>query len=272
AEDGGVIGQRLTCPVLADLAEESVLNRIPLGGSVGVVAHGHRQLKAVGQFFLESAFPQPTPGAVAAAAIGQDQQFGHLTVASPAFATPPLRNRIDRKLRRVVRGAQQHRATIGPQIIQAAGNGHALGLRAKIVVVDWKSLRAPEAAGILESSHQFLLFAVHADNRQALAAELSALALEVTELTVALRAARTGETLAIDVQRIAQLLQQTPHRVGTDREAQFLQFFADLLQAQARPKAPPSHRIPGGVVAEQAPQLAQKAGRFFSTRGRPPPT
>jgi hypothetical protein len=50
--DGGVIGQGLTGPVLTDLAKESVLDRIPLGGPGGIVTDSDRQLVAINQFFL----------------------------------------------------------------------------------------------------------------------------------------------------------------------------------------------------------------------------
>ena len=199
--------------MLADLAEEAVLNGIPLGGAGRVVADGHPQLKAVDQFFLQGTFPEATPGAVAAAAVGQDEQLRRLPVTSPALLAPPLHDGIDRKLRRVVRSANQYGAPIGRQIIKTAGNGHAFGLRAKIVVVDRKRLFTPDAALILERSHQFFLLGVHADNGQGLAAERLALDLEVTELTVALRALRAGKTFAIGVQRVAQLVQQTSHGV-----------------------------------------------------------
>src|SRR5208283_3277705 len=128
---------------------------------------------------------------------------------------------------RVVRGANEDGAAIGPQIIKAAGKGDPLGQRGEIVVVDRKRRLTPNAAAVLEGSHQFLLFAVHADHRQPLAAELLTLALQVTELTVALRALGTGKTLAINVQRIAQLLQQTANGVRTGRNAQGLHFLAD---------------------------------------------
>jgi hypothetical protein len=52
----------LAGPVLADLAEETVVNRISLGCASRIVADGHRQLKAVDQFFLKRVFPEPTPG------------------------------------------------------------------------------------------------------------------------------------------------------------------------------------------------------------------
>src|SRR6266403_5476632 len=98
-----------------------------------------------------------------------------------------------------MRSANQNRAAIGLRIIKSAGNGHPLGLRAKIVVVDRSGLLAPDLAGILERSHHFLLLGGDTDNRQPLASERLALVLEVTELTVALRALRTGQTLAIGV-------------------------------------------------------------------------
>ena len=76
ALDGGVIGQRLAGPVLADLTEESVFNRIPLGGAGRVVANRDGQSEAIREFGLEGAFLESTACSVTAAAIGQDQQLG----------------------------------------------------------------------------------------------------------------------------------------------------------------------------------------------------
>ena len=44
AHNRWVIGQRLAGPVLADLAKESVLDRVPLGCSGGIMTDGHPQL------------------------------------------------------------------------------------------------------------------------------------------------------------------------------------------------------------------------------------
>jgi hypothetical protein len=46
--DGGVVGQRLTGPVVADLAKDAVLNGISLGGAGWIVTNGHHQFKGVG--------------------------------------------------------------------------------------------------------------------------------------------------------------------------------------------------------------------------------
>src|SRR5271157_3913000 len=170
-----------------------------------------------------------------------------------------------------MRSANQNRGAIGHHIIKAARNSHALGLRAKIVVVDRNRLPAPDLTGVLERSHHFLLLGVHTDNRQPLASELLALDLQVTELTIPFRALMAGETLAIGAQGVVHLIEQTPNGVGTDREAQASQLAADLLQTQTRPEASPRHRVARRLIAEQLAQLAQDFRGCFSARGRPPP-
>lgn len=65
--------ERDTRPVLTDLAEESMLDRIPLGGPRGIVADGDRQMAAVHEVFLQRPLPGATLIAVAATAIGEDE-------------------------------------------------------------------------------------------------------------------------------------------------------------------------------------------------------
>src|SRR4030095_1673787 len=67
ADNGFIVSQRLSAPVLADLAEESMLDGIPLGGPGRIVTNGHPQLVAINQFFLESQLPGVTTCAVAPA-------------------------------------------------------------------------------------------------------------------------------------------------------------------------------------------------------------
>ena len=112
AEDGGVICQGLAGPVLADLTEDAVLNGIPFGGAGGVVADRHGQSKAVNELFLERTFPEPAPGPVAAPTVGQDQQLRGLPVTPSPLPAPPLNNGVDRKLRGVMRSANQNGAPI----------------------------------------------------------------------------------------------------------------------------------------------------------------
>jgi hypothetical protein len=63
----------LGAPILADEGEEPVLNFVPLAGAGRQVADDDVDAEFVGQF-LKLAFPQPDPRAVAAAAVGGDQQ------------------------------------------------------------------------------------------------------------------------------------------------------------------------------------------------------
>jgi hypothetical protein len=96
-----------------------------------------------------------------------------------------------------------------------------------------------------------------------LAGELLALDLQVTELTIPFRALMAGETLAIGVQGVVHLIEQTPNGVGTDRDTQAWQLVADLLQAQACPEAPACHRVARRLIVEQLAQLAQDFRGLF---------
>jgi len=72
-ENGGIAGQWLSSPMLADLAEETVFDGIPLGGTDGKVADRHDQFKVVGHF-LQGPFPHAHAGSVASATVGQNEQ------------------------------------------------------------------------------------------------------------------------------------------------------------------------------------------------------
>ena len=75
AQDGLVAIQRLAGPMFADFTEEPMLNRIPFGSTGRIMANRDLQIEWIGQLLLESVFPGAHPGAVAAAAIGQNQQL-----------------------------------------------------------------------------------------------------------------------------------------------------------------------------------------------------
>src|SRR6266436_4120877 len=60
----------LAGPVLANLAKEAMLDRVPFGGSAWIMADGDGQLIGVHQFLLESQLPSTAACAIAAAAVG----------------------------------------------------------------------------------------------------------------------------------------------------------------------------------------------------------
>src|SRR5205809_2317594 len=84
-----------------------------------------------------------------------------------------------------MRDANEQRAAIGLGVEDAIQNGHALGLRAKVVVVDRGGSAIPLGASILEVPHQFPLLGVDADHRIALSAETPTQFADVLELSLA---------------------------------------------------------------------------------------
>ena len=95
--------QRLASPVETDGTEQAVLDGVPLRAARRVVADRDGQPQPVAQLLLQLLLPQAWPTAVAAPAIGQDQQVIGVWVDQVALALPPSRQRIDGKLRGIPR-------------------------------------------------------------------------------------------------------------------------------------------------------------------------
>src|SRR5271157_4393291 len=161
------------------------------------MADRHSELIGIDQFFLERVFPQTTPGPIAAAAIGQDEQVRRLGIALAPFRAPPGDDRFHGELGGVMGGADHDRTPIGLGIIEATRNGDPLGLRGKIMVVHPSGFLAPDPARVLEAPHQFLLLGVHANDGKRVAYKLLALPFEIPELTISLWALWPRETLAV---------------------------------------------------------------------------
>ena len=86
--------ERLAAPVLGDVGEQSVLDAVPLAGAGRQMDDRHGEARLVGEA-LQLAFPQMNAGAVAAAAIGRDQETG---LAEPL---PPATDALDGECRRI---------------------------------------------------------------------------------------------------------------------------------------------------------------------------
>ena len=270
AQDGGVIDQRLTGPAFADLGKEPMLDGIPLGGAGGIMTDGDEQPEAVREFFLQRMLPEIGVGPVAAAVVGEDEQARGVGIALASLPPPPLANRLGGERRSVAGGADVDAAAVGLEIIHPIRDGDASSQGGKIMVMhlDWRP--TPNPAGVLEPANQFALLGVDADDGRLRFSEAPPLALEVAELPVAFRT-RGAEALAVGMQSVAELFQQTPHGVGRGVNAQPAQQAADLAQPQSGPHSPSSHGIAGGIRCEQRAQRVQELGRFFSRGLRPPP-
>src|SRR6266851_843635 len=88
--------ERGCSPVLGDEREEPMLDLVPFGGAGRQMADDQGEADLVGEL-LQLGLPQPAAIAVAAAAVGGDDEAGCLEIAGVAHLMPPAADRIDRK-------------------------------------------------------------------------------------------------------------------------------------------------------------------------------
>ncbi len=81
--------------------------------------------------------------------------------------------------------ADEHGTTVGLGIINAEGEGDALGEGAKVVVVDRGGDAPPLPTAIFEVAHQFPFLGIDTDDGVAVTAEAMSHSGNVTELLVA---------------------------------------------------------------------------------------
>src|SRR6202043_577596 len=160
-DDDAIADEWLGTPVLTDEGEEAMLDFVPLAGAWRQVADHDVDAELVGQL-LQFAFPQPDPRAVAAAAIGGDQQPGRVGVTRPPEVEPPLADAVHREGGRVMVDADTHPPGICGQIIDAIGHRSAEFLDYKVVHPDLfrTPLRPILAAIAAEIADQFLFLGV----------------------------------------------------------------------------------------------------------------
>ena len=74
-KDRLVAAQRVAGPVLADLAEQAMVDGVPLGGAAGVVTNGDLEVVRINEAGLECILEAADARRVAAAGVGEHQQF-----------------------------------------------------------------------------------------------------------------------------------------------------------------------------------------------------
>ena len=122
----------------------------------------------VGKAVLQEVFPCVRTAAIAASAVGEDDQLCGLGIACLAFGFPPLRNALGSELWRIVGFLDKEAAGIGGHIVNPVGNGHALGIGGEVVIVDPFGRISPLRARVAEASDQLLFLGVNADDRDIL--------------------------------------------------------------------------------------------------------
>ena len=91
-QNGVVVDERLSSPVIADRGEHAMLDGIPLRGAGREVTDFHMQTEAVTKRDLELMFPQASPVAVAASAVSQDKQVIDTRILLGSDLCPPAAN------------------------------------------------------------------------------------------------------------------------------------------------------------------------------------
>src|SRR5437870_1200502 len=104
--------------------KKTVLDLVPLAGAGWQVVDHDVEAEFVSQL-LRFAFPQSDARAVAAAAIGSNQQPGRVGVTRPPETAPPLADAVHCEGGRIMVGANTHPSGIGGKIIDAIGHRSA---------------------------------------------------------------------------------------------------------------------------------------------------
>ena len=89
---------------------------VPLARSRREMADRNGQPRVIRQL-LQFQFPEPQPGAIAATAIGRDEQLPRLGIQLAAFRSPPTANRRDGESPGVVVGPHVHESRVTVHVI-----------------------------------------------------------------------------------------------------------------------------------------------------------
>ena len=159
-EDGGEAVERTGRPVLADFAEDAMLDGIPLAAPGGIVDDADGEVVGIAEGVLEVVLPGAWGAAVAAAGVGEDDEFGGVGIARAALVAPPGLDAVDREGRCVGGLANADAAAVGEQVVDAVGDGAAVGFGGEVVVFDVGGAIVPGAAGIAEVADEFFLLGI----------------------------------------------------------------------------------------------------------------
>ena len=108
---------------------------------------------------------------------------------------------------RVVGGSDDDKPVAARHVVDAVGNGDAIGIARKIVDANVDRCLAPRATVVLEQADQLAFLGVNANDRQTAALKSVSKIAQVEKLTIAIRTVVGGQGLVIDAQRIAHLME-----------------------------------------------------------------
>ena len=132
-----------------------MLDGIPFGSAGGIMSNGYGKSEAVAELALQFGFPGAGTAAVAAAGVSKDEQLPAAMIAINAVALPPTGDGVGGEGCRIMRDADEDRASVGEQIIDAIRDGDADGIGTEVVIIDAHGRATPLNAIVFEIADQF---------------------------------------------------------------------------------------------------------------------
>ena len=228
--------QRPGAPGAGDVAEQPVLDLVPLARPGREVAHRDLQPGLFGQDG-ELVFPEPAPVAVGAAGVAGGQQPPRARVAGAALGPPPQPQRVHRERCGVMADPDGHEPPVRGDVVDPVRGDLPQLLIGEVVVADPNRVPGgpPRSPVPVIGAELLLLLGVHADRRVARRPERSDLLVDVPELGIPVRVLPALQHLRHPLQAVAVLAQHPRHRVLLAPEPQPGHL---MLQVPQRQRAP----------------------------------
>ena len=242
-----------------------MLDQIPLRRASWVVTDRDTDPQRVRQA-LQLPLPQPNSPTVAATAVAFNSQAPRPFVVLPPVKFPPTADAGHREVGRCGAQADKDQAVIRQRIEHPKRRGLALGIAREVVHVHVFRSGSPSLAVVLEVSDQLAVLGIDADDRVAAFVELGACFQDLLELFVAIGMGLSGQPFFVGSQgnlHVAEQASDGIRRDNADSPGERLQAAADVADS--------SFWVTAGFGLDNVFELLLDVGRFFSTRGRPPP-
>ena len=234
--DGLKCGERFPAPVRGDVAEEPMLDLVPLAGPGGKVADADAEACLIGEL-LEFQLPGAAAIAVAASRVGGNEHGLRVGVGALPHPLPPVANRGHREGGRVVIAPHAHPGLVAGHVVDAVGNRLPEGVGREIVHVHRfrRPLWLPFPPRILERTDQFLLLCVDGDDRLLAGKEPVRGRVNIRKLRVAVGVRGPFPTLPRRRQTVAQLPEEAAHTRRAHAPPLLGQCGGELRATLARP-------------------------------------
>jgi len=229
-----------------------VLDLVPLARPWREVAHGDAQSALIGKP-LQLDLPQAATTPVRATAIGRNQYPLRLGVDLAAHVSPPPSDRLHRTLGSVMIDSHADPAGVGRFIVDAVGDDLAQHLIREVMAVDLLGLpvRVPLLAAIAVRAYEFFLLGINRYDRLPPLLEGLSPPINVLKLRIPVRMVAALERLAVGLETVAQIMEESMDRPLTDR----MPLGLECRRQRGRTLACPSeqrHRVATGHRIDQS--------------------